>query len=558
MFVRNINSYVDSINRELIDRENRIFKDPANSYDYPYGRDYARAQSDSYRASQNVYGSLKQDLTSYLEPGTSPQDFATDFSKGGWDGWLALTQHPQNNPLGFTLAATENAAKKKENEIANAKAEIDRNGGYLDQKKCAEYEKPKTAHSDKEYNLYCTGGPITGRPSWCASEGDIRSGKDVKGQKCLVYETVTPGSTNKTKIDTYVNTPERQLELVRTMDDALNTLFASLLNKFRSQGLSSLGSGGTMFNNASDGFGSNSILDTNGNVIPVNNGGNTVGGGSGTDGSFDITKDLGNTYIKAVDDGAWDARTNTPELLPGQGTKGHFYTVSTGGNTQISPNVNYWARGDKVFYDGTMWKKGVPRYIIDKKGALQIENDYGEVTDDSTAVLSLVMPSLGKLDYCIPGPNPNWRNNIQDALASYIDSVNDTTTPPIDPNTLEQTLQDYAGKVNNRYGPNSPMQGGSGSSNAQLKMSPTGLAITKDMVAYADTISTAQDEASASKVQTEANMKNLIQLKNKVNAIIGAAQRRRDAKRIQQGKQRVPDLCIETEKVTYVSNGVLR
>lgn len=105
MYVRNINSFMRNIENGIFQKELDMFKDLEgnfNTRDYPYGRDFSIAATNARQSSQNFADSMKQDLTYYLKDGATIEDFKQDFSKGGWGGWLALTQHPQNNPLGHT------------------------------------------------------------------------------------------------------------------------------------------------------------------------------------------------------------------------------------------------------------------------------------------------------------------------------------------------------------------------------------------------------------------------------------------------------------------------
>lgn len=125
--------------------------------------------------------------------------------------------------------------QKKTSATTNAQAELARSGGIFDQKKCVEYEKIKFSATT------CNGGvPIEQIPPGGTCVPD--KVKTPPAPKCLKYETVTPGSVIKGKIDTYINSPERQIELADTLNGALNSLFSALINKFESQGLSGLGS----------------------------------------------------------------------------------------------------------------------------------------------------------------------------------------------------------------------------------------------------------------------------------------------------------------------------
>lgn len=422
LYVRDVDSYMDSITTGLLQKENALFKNPANSAAYPYGRDYAVGQINAYKSGKDAYGSLKQDLTAYLAPGATPQSFANDFSQGGWNGWLALTQHPENNPLGFTLKATENLGNQKTNLTENAKAELTRNGGVFDQKKCVEYEKINAGGAPM-----CNGIPLDQLPPGTTCSSPTTQAPTTT-PKCIRYETVTPGSVIKTKIDTYINSPERQIELAKTLNDSLNALFSALINKFETQGLSGLGSKNNFTTPVSGGFGSNSIVDAIGNTIASATSSLENPGGGRNAGPFDITKDLGNKYVLPINSGSWDANTNTPEITPGVGTKNQYYTVSIAGDTKLFAGTHHWTVGQKAFFDGTTWKVGVPNHIVDTKGVFQIQKDYLKSIKRAVVVLPKVIPKLAELDYCIPGPNQNWESNSGEAKNAYFDYLSGVGT----------------------------------------------------------------------------------------------------------------------------------
>lgn len=416
LYVRDVNSYMDSITTEILKKENDFLKDPNNADDYPFGREEAKNSTNIYKSAKNFKNSLASDMSDYVQGATSPADalkiYSNDFASGGWNGWIALTQDPKNNPLGSRVIYSQNLSDTTSQKLSNTKDEINRNGGVFDQKVCAKWQ---TVDKDNnpEYNDDGTEHTSTsGKPT------DI----------CLAWKTVTPGSVIKTKIDTYINSPERQIELANTLEEALNALFSALINKFENQGLSSLGSQVNNFTSPVDGggFGSNNLVDSLGNSITST----TLSSGSGTNNngneSFDITKDLGNKYVESIDSGKWDAKTNTPELASGDGIKNQYYTVSVAGDTKLFPGNYHWKVGDKAFYDGTTWEVGAPTHIIDTRGVFQIQKDYLKSSQKAATLLPQVIPKLGELDYCIPGPNQNWSDNsspAREAYSSYLSGV---------------------------------------------------------------------------------------------------------------------------------------
>jgi hypothetical protein len=587
MFVRDVDSFMNSISTQILEKQNELFKDPANKEAYPFGRDFARSQVQSYKAIQNPEDALRSDIKNYLSPGATTESFGRDFRQGGWDGWLALTQHPQNNPLGFTMEAKEVLTKKQETAATIQQKELDQNGGFLSQKKCAVYALSKSSAKAKEKveqrnkaiaaanaakiradnakkradasandaalanealitaKLWAQLAADAARLSEEAARESEKAAAEVKNPQCDEWEIVTPGSVIKDKVSTYINSPERQLELAKTVNDSLNAVFSALINKFQNQGLSSLGSRVNTFTSSSGGPGVNQIFDSFGNSVNTSTGGGTTG----IDGFFDLTRNLGNQYISPVNEGSWNAQTNTPALTQGTGLRNHYYTVSVGGNTALFPGGYVWKKDDKAFFDGETWRVGLPKYAISKKGVLQLQYDFIDKAQEAMGVSSDVVPALGRLDYCIPGPNPNWQSTASNTLSSFIGAQTGNEN-------IQELFDEYNQKVLAFYGPSSPMQT-SGNSD-YLAMASLGLNMTKDIASYDEIMDEKRIEYQQAISSTQATIEKLNVIKDKVNVIITASQKRRDARRAQEGKTKVTAMCIATEKVTYLDGDVLK
>lgn len=57
------------------------------------------------------------------------------------------------------------------------------------------------------------------------------------------------------------------------------------------------------------------------------------------------------------------------------------------------------------------------------KAILQTQYDYLDRAKDAQAALARVVPAVGALDYCMPGPNPTWAQNAPGSLASFTGSL---------------------------------------------------------------------------------------------------------------------------------------
>jgi hypothetical protein len=539
MYVRDMNSLTNSIEGTILQQEVNLFKNsPAGGGDYPYGRNFALSQISSFKFGQNASNALKQNLSNYLStaPGSDRyvESYTNNFSLGGWNGWLAFTQMPQNNPLGFNMMASQNLADSQNKAVTNTKAEVTQNGGMLDQKKCVMWNMVDD-QGDYIYQDVQNENGITSQIKTTYIENP--NFKD----ECIQYETVTPGSLIKDKVSKYLNSGETQLELADSLNEVLYSIFGNLISKFQQTGLSSLSSNTSDFSSVSAGIGANRIVDANGKTIMSAD----DGSGFDTGVNFDLTKDLGpiittqQTYISTVN-----------KLFP--------------------PLVN-------------------------------------------------VMTSLGKLDYCIPGPNPNWQENstntkeayynwlnsitsvgndrdyiftTPDASTSvynnYLNSIKDTTNTwqelknswyfifsdssstkenqsmvdkilrNIDSKTTEtdKGIAEYAQRAEALYGFKSPMQTqylNVGQTNMTenpeyLPMAQTGLSITKDINSYAESIGEMTTTYQNRIIETNANIYKLKKLKEKVDIITIRAQNLRAKTRAENGLAPFTKECLDNER----------
>jgi hypothetical protein len=452
LYVQNITSLTNSIERNVLETGVQELANGA----FPFGRDFARSAINSYNtggigsnANKNL-NNLTSDLSAFItdkdsygigtygpEPKTALQreqdalnTFSNDFSSGGWDGYLALTQRDQNNPLGFTMTASQYLADRMDQQSNEVKDEALMGGGFLSQKKCVLW---KLYDEDKK--------PIKKDGKDVFSEN-----KQTKNDACEKYNIVTPGSIIKDKLNTYINSPERQLELADTINEFLNGLFTNLISNFRQEGLAGLSAEKFQYNDESMGlgYGSNNYNNTGLYSSEYSLDSDT---GYNRYESFDLTRDLGNTYnhkqTKAL--GTWNAKTNTPELnislAPYNASAGEYhssgvyYIVTTPGNTKLFNNgYNGWATGDRAFWNGKEWQNWKKGQIspIEKRGVIQIQKDYSVATKELLKKLPGIMPKIGELDYCIPGPNENILITSRETSQAFLDLAGSTTGMPDD------------------------------------------------------------------------------------------------------------------------------
>lgn len=58
-----------------------------------------------------------------------------------------------------------------------------------------------------------------------------------------------------------------------------------------------------------------------------------------------------------VSQGSWNAGTNSPALVDGTGTAGHYYTVSAAGTQSFGDESLAFSVGDWIYYNGKVWRR---------------------------------------------------------------------------------------------------------------------------------------------------------------------------------------------------------
>ncbi len=469
LYVQNITSLTNGIERNVLETGINQLTNQNNAY--PYGTAFSQSIIRGYQtggifnSGTNALNNLTSDLSYFITDPNSyftvqdertalqrAQDaniaFSDDFSTGGWDGWLAFTQRDQNNPLGFTMRASQYFADDIDEQTNNTKAEVLQNNGFLSQKRCIKWQiyddtgNPKISQKyinwQKDSLNSSLMGPISSRPEmFVFAANKTKSGYDV----CKEWDVITPGSLIKDQMSAYITSPVRQLELADTINESLNAVFSILLSKLQSNGLSGLSSEKYVYDEENMDWTNSTNGSLGGSSVYNNNGAYSSG--------FDLTRDLGNTYIYGDPKklGTWNAfekinltSTNQslyPDLAPVSNdddtikqTSNVYYTVANPGKTKIILNgYNGWAEGDRAFWNGSEWQnwKKDQANPIKKRGVIQIQKDYIVAATESLQFLPNVMPKLGELDYCIPGPNPNYKTNVGDNESLYTDWVGTMT-----------------------------------------------------------------------------------------------------------------------------------
>jgi len=453
LYVQNMRSLTNSIERNVIETginvlTNKAFPEKA----YPYGTDFSKTIINSYNSgimngAENFLDSMTSDLALFFTDDASyfnttdtrnaterarsdNMRFANDFSVGGWNGYLALTQRDNNNPLGFAMQTSQYLADRITQQANETKSEVTQNNGFLSQKTCIKWWWWDSVNTPTKGRKINNNNDVLGLPpSYEPVYSENKSTKVPNFDKCMDWKVTTPGSIIKDKLTTYINSPERQLELADTINKSLNSLFTQLIENFRSEGLFGLSQERYSAVDDMIGYGVNGT-GVDGEIGQSDGSSPIYSAGYNGEEGFDLTRDLGNIYTheKTRSLGTWNANSNQAKSNTGVALgqlnvdlgvynkindayedPNYYFTVSDSGNTKLYSNgYTGWAKGDRAFWDGTKWqnwKKNQTSPIL-KRGIVQTQMDYVIAAEEILKILPSVMPKMGELDYCIPGPNP--------------------------------------------------------------------------------------------------------------------------------------------------------
>lgn len=191
-----------------------------------------------------------------------------DFNQGGWDGFIAYSTEPQNNPIGATLMARSDLQSRIGQKKASINADLNRGQGFLSWQKCtdvtSQYLDPGlggeslglTTNQEQQFRKFGNQTAVTGRtnldkPTTVQKKVDPKSGI-VSYQDC---QTQTPGSLIGGSLQRQLNVPTDKLVLVKTISDSIDAMLGALVNQMFTQGLAALSGRGS-----STGGGSQSYL----------------------------------------------------------------------------------------------------------------------------------------------------------------------------------------------------------------------------------------------------------------------------------------------------------
>jgi hypothetical protein len=120
----------------------------------------------------------------------------------------------------------------------------------------------------------------------------------------------------------------------------------------------------------------------------------------------------------------------------------------------------------------------------------------------------------------------------------------------------------YSSLIKAKFGPNSPMLTESlpsGEPNPDyLPMAQAGLSLTQNIKIYELNVAVAEQDYQDLISSSNASVYKLNVIKKKVDVIIAAAQKRRTARRKAEGLPPIPQVCLNTETISYLDGDTIK
>ncbi len=371
-YVRNIDSYLKTIKNEKLDSYLNTYVGNSNPI-------FGNALKSVLKQQATGYSDGLLNKAMNTPEGKAYQDFQSDFTKGGWNAFL----NPQNNPVGAYFNATDELNSIIDTAQQNVKDELQQGGGFLSMKKCAEYETAvtSTATASTTYGVPTAGGSCsviisTNYASCCTSVG----GAATNQAQCAAY-------TGGYQTGTQAASPTKAPKCLRYETVTPGSLISAQVSSI-----------------------------TNSTVRQLEN-------------TNKINQVLGTFFDQLMNrlltDGiTGSGRGRAASTVPGG--IGSNVVLGTNGQTLASATACQTPLGYDATTGGFNQEFDISR-PQQLRAVILTQKNFLTRSQDAQHVMKSLVPRLGALDYCIPGPNPTWNNNLNENTQTFLEGLQPVT-----------------------------------------------------------------------------------------------------------------------------------
>jgi hypothetical protein len=277
--------------------------------------------------------------------------------QGGWNTFTAAT-NPANNPFGFALMASNEIQARVASEAAQKTEELAQSGGFLGDERCADpvgVTKEEDAKARRgEHINYQSGTSTSG------IEYQSTYTQTVDYRRCNQWEYVTPGKTIAEELTSAMNDRKDALLDADTLNDAIAAILDAAIAKLSST-LTNKGLAAISMDDISSSYDTSNYDDGGLASIQQNQ----------SDRDFSDYQRDSSPWLQGHPD--FNIRTDVTQALIDE---------------------------QRIYAE----KLGELNYVL-------MHNDSSTVSGKNGLI-----PTIYQLDYCIPGPNPEWQENAEKVL----------------------------------------------------------------------------------------------------------------------------------------------
>ncbi|MEN9582138.1 MAG: hypothetical protein RL641_92 [Candidatus Parcubacteria bacterium] len=349
--------------------------------------------------------------------------FTSDFLYGGgWDGYLAVTQISNANPFTSYIQAVNNVgpvvndAQQYSNPVQQITKELEQSGGFLALKKCINPTDYEPASADPSFDR----AQATAQAQNDPNDPDTALAKTwLRKHTCAPdgWETKTPGTAIAQQMHIALGNSNQQLLLADEINESISAIFDALIKQLFNKGVASLTSdnsnpGGTNVQTLG-GYGTNSNASTLGNTS-----------GTGNAEADQWYNQNQNFDLKLA---IYPANTPPPPIgTPLALDTDCFYNPANPNDPNFGPT--------SANCDG---------------GLITMQYVYADALGYINSAISNVVKWINLVDYCVPGPRPDWFQTAQTAVQDLGSVFSDLQAEDIAAvrraQVAQKVLQDFTG-----------------------------------------------------------------------------------------------------------------
>ena len=391
LFVQDPGGYFEDITKtEILGLNGEI----NNTTLYPFAKGFIKAEANSYKskfANNAAYTLDKTIRDTNPESEFTAQTFSNDFSQGGWAAWDAMSQNAANNPLGFTLMASDELTQRIEKSTGLAAGSLQQSGGYFGVDKCT-LSDPKGAqkgltHTKSEANV-----------AKRASDASLNVAPgNATAPICKSWSLVTPGGMVAAAAIKLVSYPDNNLLKADDLNDAVAAILDAFANHYATQFM-------------------------------------------GKDGLFGLSD---SSEFKAGEQGDFVMNyDNATDYETPQTTK-DFSDFAIASSTFLTQNPNFNIRTDlnqAVIDEQTIYIDKLIRENKELKSTVTPNDNMNiDFASGYTGNYGLI-PTIYQLDYCLPGPHPGFEADSQASLSAALGVIVPETIDSVHNKTADEVM----------------------------------------------------------------------------------------------------------------------